>query len=189
LRHAKTPRPSKPLTPERLRAKLDWYVGRFAPNSARVRRTVRRWIARDGLESPDLDADLLIADEIARLTRLGFLDDARFAASKARAYARRALPLAEIRRRLMRDGVPDAQADAALAQLTEDEDAPRDPDLAAAIAFARRRRLGPYADPAARQDLRMRHLAALARRGFSSRIATTVIDHDGNPETLLEDEA
>jgi regulatory protein len=50
-----------------------------------------------------------------------------------------------------------------------------DPDLAAACAFARRRRLGPFRrDPATPQD-RSRALAAFARAGFGRRAAESVL--------------
>src|SRR3546814_7265925 len=43
-----------------------------------------------------------------------------------------------------------------------------EPELAAAIAYARRRRLGPFRTPDARADRRDKDLAALARAGFRS---------------------
>jgi regulatory protein len=43
-----------------------------------------------------------------------------------------------------------------------------EPELAAALAYARRRRLGPYRSPAARTDLREKDLAALGRQGFGT---------------------
>ena len=49
-------------------------------------------------------------------------------------------------------------------------------ELQAAIALARRRRLGVYRLAAARADYRDRDLAALARAGFSYDIARRVIE-------------
>jgi regulatory protein len=49
-------------------------------------------------------------------------------------------------------------------------------DLEAAVAYARRRRLGPFGPAAARKDRRMRDLAALARAGFSFNTARKVVD-------------
>ena len=51
-----------------------------------------------------------------------------------------------------------------------------DAELAAAIAFARRRRLGPWRLPEQRPDRRLRDLAALGRQGFSGTLARKVID-------------
>ena len=72
---------------------------------------------------------------------------------------------------------------AALAVL---RDQTADPDLAAAIAYARRRRIGPYRTRGDREERRERDLAALARQGFGYDIARRVIDaHD--PEDLEEE--
>ncbi|MHA1114431.1 MAG: regulatory protein RecX, partial [Alphaproteobacteria bacterium] len=49
-------------------------------------------------------------------------------------------------------------------------------DLAAAIAYARRRRLGPWRVAAARAERRERDLAALARAGFNYDLARRVVD-------------
>jgi len=51
-----------------------------------------------------------------------------------------------------------------------------EPDLAAALAFARRRRLGPYRASAARGAHRTRDLAALGRQGFAYALARRVIE-------------
>jgi len=69
--------------------------------------------------------------------------------------------------------VPGEIVDGALAALAEQA---AEPDLAAALAYARRRRIGPYrggpADPAARE----RELAALGRRGFTYETARRVVE-------------
>ena len=57
-------------------------------------------------------------------------------------------------------------------------------DLVAAVNFARRRRLGPYAS-GDRGERRLKDMAALARAGFSSAIARRVVDAE-DIETLTE---
>jgi regulatory protein len=52
-------------------------------------------------------------------------------------------------------------------------------DLAAALALAKRRRLGPFRAPSVRAAYRMRDLAALGRAGFAYEIAKRAIDGDG----------
>jgi regulatory protein len=51
-----------------------------------------------------------------------------------------------------------------------------DPALAAALALARRRRLGPWRPPAARAARRDKDLAILARAGFPRGLATRIVD-------------
>jgi len=53
-----------------------------------------------------------------------------------------------------------------------------DPNLAAAAAYARRRRLGPFRRPDQRDEKRDKDLAALARQGFGYDTATRIIDSD-----------
>ena len=50
-----------------------------------------------------------------------------------------------------------------------------DPDLAAAAAYARKRRIGPYRPEGERQSQADRDLAALGRRGFSYETARQVL--------------
>ncbi len=78
-------------------------------------------------------------------------------------------PSTKIRARLAAKGVESSVAAEAVLGLRAET---ADPDLAAACAFARRRRLGPYrraaADPA-------RELGAFARAGFGRRVADRVL--------------
>ena len=60
-------------------------------------------------------------------------------------------------------------------------------DLKAALIFARRKRLGPFADPARRAAARMKHLAAMARAGFSGELARRIVDAV-DPDALAEEE-
>ena len=85
---------------------------------------------------------------------------------------------------LLAKGVEGALIDQALAGLREEA---AEPELAAALAYARRRRLGPYRSPAARAGLREKDLAALGRQGFGYDLARRVIETDDLAE--LEDEA
>ncbi len=54
----------------------------------------------------------------------------------------------------------------------------RDPDLAAALTYARRRRFGPYRTRQINDKEREKELAALARAGFSYAIAARIIAAD-----------
>lgn len=89
---------------------------------------------------------------------------------------------------LGRKGVAAEVIDQALERVAEETgvDDPRLRDLQAAAAYARRRRLGPWRDDAAREERRDRDMAALARQGFSHDIARRVIDAE-SPEALEEE--
>ena len=89
-----------------------------------------------------------------------------------------------IRLQLRRKGVGEDEIAAALAGL---RDQLNDPELAAALAYARRRRLGPFRAETERPAQRERDLAALARRGFAADVVLKVIDARSLEE--LEEEA
>jgi regulatory protein len=147
------------------------YLGRFASSAENLRRVLLRRIRRRSPADPAAAAAAmpLIDALLERYRGSGLLDDAAYAAQRAQSLNRRGESLAKIRARLAAKGVESAVTTDALSALREEGP---DPDLAAACAFARRRRLGPYrrgaADPA-------RELAAFARAGFSRRVAGLVL--------------
>jgi regulatory protein len=65
--------------------------------------------------------------------------------------------------------------------LVRDDDG--DVDFTAAVALARRRRLGPFSTRADRHERREKDMAALARAGFGYDIALKVIDAE-TPDEL-----
>jgi regulatory protein len=66
----------------------------------------------------------------------------------------------------------------ALEEETQSENLERD----AAIALARRRRLGPWRLPEKREDMKEKDLAAMARAGFSYDLARDVIEAESIEE-------
>jgi regulatory protein len=143
------------------------YLGRFASSAENLRRVLLRRVRRRSPAGSEamLQAAPLIDALVERYRRCSLLDDNAYAAQRVQSLNRHGESVARIRARLVAKGVANSVASDALAALREDT---ADPDLAAACAFARRRRLGPYrrgaADPA-------RELAAFARAGFSRRVA------------------
>ena len=61
-------------------------------------------------------------------------------------------------------------------------------DLAAALRYACRRRLGPYRRPDAPTPDRGRELAALGRAGFSRGVAEAIVDCDDAGDLMAEAE-
>jgi len=106
---------------------------------------------------------------VARYRGAALIDDAVYAAARARRELARGCSLRRIAAGLAAKGVAPEEASAALALLGE---VAADPDLAAACAFARRRRLGPFRTGAAD---RQRELAAFARAGFNRHAAEAVL--------------
>lgn len=181
-----------PLSEDRLRAAAVRYLARFAASRAQVlqvlERKIKRDLARRGEEAGDEGAAsqqwLRAAQKIvADLARQGFLDDRRFAEGRARSLLAAGRSLSRVRNDLRQRGVA---ADTIKAVLDDVKNAAGDEagedalDRAAAIRFARRRRLGPFAqnqpsDKEARQAAHRKALAAFARAGFSYDIARDVL--------------
>jgi len=144
-----------------------------------LERKVRERCERTG-ESPEAVL-ARVPGIVEELVARRYVDDRRFATQLTERLRRQGRSRAQIQMQLRRKGVPDGLI---LEQLRERDgdgaDAERDAELQAAWRLARRRRLGPHCpDPERRAALRERHLAALARQGFSREIAERVIDADG----------
>jgi regulatory protein len=178
-------KPPRPITAAYLdKAALD-YLGRFASSAENLRRVLGRKVERSARAMDEGEAETLRAEGAAmidalieRYRRSGLLDDKLYAEAKSRSLHRRGGSTRAIRAALAARGVEAEAADAALAELADEVG---EPDLAAAFALARRRRLGPFR-PKDRAENRDRDLAALGRAGFSYDIARKVVDaeDDGN---------
>jgi regulatory protein len=150
------------------------YLGRFASSAENLRRVLLRRVRK---RLPDdraaaAGAAAMIDAVVAGYRAAGVVDDAAYAAGRARSRLRRGQSLRTIRAGLAAKGVAAEDAQAAIAALGEDGD----PERAAAVAFARRRRLGPFRRGAG--DLtadRAKELAAFARAGFSRGVAEAVL--------------
>ena len=155
-----------------------WYLQRFAASADSLRKVLMRRVEKSA-RAHDTDREegaALVEEIIARFRSSALLDDRIYAEGRALSLHRRGISSQGIRARLAAKGVGADDIDSALAMLRDETD---EPDLAAAIAYARRRRIGPYRTRGDREELRERDLAALARQGFGYDIARRVIDaHD-----------
>jgi regulatory protein len=177
-------------TPKYLRNSALYYLERYASSSAHLRRLLLAKVARSARAydtDPEMEAEKgtnAVEALIAELLGAGLLDDARYAGERARILHRRGASARAIRAGLRAKGIEAGDIEHALAGLREEA---AEPELAAALAYARKRRLGPYRDASARDDRREKDLAALGRKGFGYDLARRVIETDDLAE--LEDEA
>jgi regulatory protein len=163
-------------TPEGLERSALYYLERYDASSGHLRRLLARKIQLSArIHGTDPEAGRAAVERlIARLTGAGLLDDARYAQARVRSLLTRGTSDAMIRAKLRAKSVPAGLVDAALAEV-----AGADPghELAAALRYARRRRLGPFRLKE-RAERRERDLAALARQGFGYETACRIIDCD-----------
>jgi regulatory protein len=175
-------RPLPELDRERLHQAALAYLERYASSAENLRRVLQRRVLRAARRQPvdEAAARGWIDDIVADLEQAGLLDDRAYAEARVMSLRRGGASLYAVRAKLAQKGVDRDVVDTALERLEQRGPAAA---LAAAIALARRRRLGPWRTPDARATRRDRDLAALARAGFPLAIARRVVDADA-PEAL-----
>ena len=172
-------RPARPITAMYLQNAATLYLERYPTTAEGLRRVLSRRVRRAEMrEAPVMDnVQQAIEAIVARFVDAGVIDDRAFAQTKARALHRRGSSTKLTRHRLQMAGVEAATLDSAMAALDLELDTdPRRREWRAAVALARRRRLGPYRPDKERKDRRNRDLAAMARGGFDYDVARKVID-------------
>jgi regulatory protein len=164
----------KKATPDYLEKAALGYLERYASSTANLRRVLMGKVTRSAQHhGTDPEAGAEAVETILRkLQDGGLLDDTAYAEGRAVTLHRMGHSLPAIRMRLRQKGVDDDTIDHALARLAEEADAP---DLAAALRYARKRRIGPYRR-VDRGTNRERDMAALARKGFAPDLCQRIVD-------------
>jgi regulatory protein len=161
------PPPKRPLPPldqaalERLALR---YVERFATTRAKLTRYLSEKIRARGWAGEREPDPAAIAE---RFAALGYIDDRAFAVAKAGAMTRRGLGAVRVRGALRQAGIGEADAAAVEPDLAEAK-------VAAALDFARRKRIGPFGKSEADRDMREKHIAAMVRGGHSFALAKAI---------------
>ena len=176
----RTSRPRKPLNAERLHELALFYVGKFATTRAKLTTYLNRKLRERGWEG---DSSPEVERLVERLASSGLVDDALYALSKSRSLSERGYGAARVRQTLRAAGI-DEEDGVAANELAAEEAA------SAALRYARRRRLGPYADFAPDRAGREKALAAMIRAGHGFDLARTIVDAepgtDLDPQELQE---
>ena len=159
-------RPLPPLDEARLNELGLRYVGRFATSRAKLRSYLNRKLRErgwDGIAEPNIAA---IAE---RFASQGYVDDSSYALSKARSLTERGYGERRITQALKLAGIEEGEA----VEAREHADAEA---VSAALRFARRRRVGPFADSAS-DDPRQKEkaMAAMIRAGHPFELSRTIL--------------
>lgn len=170
------------VTPESLDKAALGYLERYASSAANLRRVLMRRVERAARAGAcDRGEGARMVDGLVERYRArGLLDDRTYAEGRVATLHRRGRSQARIAATLAAKGVAREEIVRTLAAFAA---ATPEADLAAALALARRRRLGPYRVVERRARFRQRDLAALVRAGFSLEIARRIVDAD-EPETI-----
>lgn len=160
-----------------------WYLQHFGGTSEALRRALLKKAGRQEDQDEPLDREelgLRIQSVLDRCAQAGFVNDSEYARSKTRSLIDRGVSPSLIRQRLHQKGIGAEVAREALEAFVEEREV--DPVFEAALAWARRRRAGPFRAPEERAARRERDLAAACRAGFPYRVAVQILDAPEPPE-------
>lgn len=149
-------RPPPPLDQAALERLALRYVERFATTRGKLAVYLARKVRERGWEGAPTDP-AAIAE---RFAELGYVNDLLYAESKASAMARRGLGARRVSEALRHAGVQERDAAEIAPQLAERANE-------TAVAFARKRRIGPFAEAPADREKVAKQVAAMVRAGHS----------------------
>lgn len=141
------------------------YAGRYATTRARLAAYLRRKLAERGWEGA---SEPPVDDLVARMARLGYVDDRAFAAARAASLGRRGYGARRVDQALRAAGIEEADA----------ADAKADAAALAwrsALRFAEKKRIGPFAAIEPDRNGREKSLAVMLRAGHPVRLARRLI--------------
>jgi regulatory protein len=173
-RSAKKPPP--PLNDERLRGLALHYVGKYATTQAKLGAYLTRKIRERGWDGERHTDVATLVDQFAEL---GYINDAQFAEARSRAFVRRGYGERRLNEDLRASGIGESDAVPAKEHMTESA-------FVAAENFARRKRIGPFANETAPPEKLQKQLHAFLRAGHQFEIAKRFVN--AQPGELLEED-
>jgi len=141
------------------------YDAKFETSRAKLAGYLARKLRERGWQGP---RDAPIEAMVEKAAGLGFVDDAAFALGKARSLTARGYGARRVSQALHAAGIDEPDGEAARGHA-------QDSAVDAALKFAQRRRLGPYAAKAADPAEWEKQLAAMIRAGHGLRLAKTIL--------------
>ena len=161
-------RPPKPLDRQRLEELALAYVARFATSAAKLERYLVRKLRERTWEG---EGDPDIAALVERYVELGYVDDEAFARARTGGLLQRGYGLRRVNQALGEAGIAEEVREG----VAPGEAAQR----RAALAYARKRRFGPFGAEPPDRDRREKQLAAMIRAGHPFDSARALIDAPG----------
>ena len=152
------------------------YVARFSTSAAKFERYLIRKLRERGWEE---EGDPPVRSTVERYVELGYIDDEAYARMKSGSLLRRGYGARRIRQALGEAGIPEDLRE----QAAPGERAARE----AALAYARRRRFGPFGAEPLQADRREKQIAAMVRAGHGFDAARALVDAgtEGEAEAWL----
>ena len=146
--------PPKPLGPARLEELALAYAARFAVSAAKLADYLRRKLRERGWEG---EGEPPVEAIVMRFVAAGYVDDAAYARAKSTSMLRRGLGMRRVSQAWQEAGISqNDRADAVATEATQRH---------AALALARKRRIGPFGAPVADRAAREKQIGAMLRAG------------------------
>ena len=158
-------KPKRPYDREGLERLALFYAGRYATTRARLRAYLSRKIAERGWAG---EGEPPVERLVERLAELRYVDDEAFAVSRAASLGRRGYGERRVRDALAAAGIGDEDGRKAREQA-------RSEAWGAALRFAERRRIGPFAAGQGDRASREKAIGAMLRAGHPLDIARRVV--------------
>jgi regulatory protein len=187
----KGPKEPRPITAKSLQWQSKKYLERYLATSAQLRRVLQRRVYRRLQAFPNEDRaafNELVEAEVQRCVELGYLNDEKVAELWVEQLLSRGDSRLSILRKLCNKGLSKSLVNDTLAQHDDSNDGQQ--ELLCAIAYARRRGLGPFRrEPSVRNDKRQKDLAAMIRAGHGYDYSRQIINTDNITELIRHAES
>jgi regulatory protein len=164
-RSGRRDRTPKPLDSVRLGELALAYVARFSTSAAKLERYLRRKLRERGWEG---EGEPHVGALVERYVELGYIDDEAFARARSGSLLRRGYGQRRVRQALGEAGIAE--------ELRERVRPGEGEGRRAALALARRRRLGPFGAGVLDKPLREKQIAAMLRAGHPLDNARQIVD-------------
>jgi regulatory protein len=166
----------RPVTQRYLENAATYYLGRYASCEENLKRVLDRKVRRrnEGHTAPSHEQTQWIDATAAKCVRLGLVDDAEYARARVFSMHRSGKSERVIRGTLKQKGVGAAEIGAAMQILRAEKGETL--ELDAAIAYARRRRFGPFRTKPGDADKLRKEMASFARAGYGYSLALKVVE-------------
>ena len=187
-------RPPKKITARYLHNSGIYYLERFVASKKHFKTVMARKAKRSCMHHKEQDYDecLKLIEELAdKFEDMGLLNDALYTTGMVTSLRRRGMSRNAIVQKMRIKGIEASKTISALEEFDgTDHNTEKNAEIAAALRFAKKKKMGPYeiAPPQNSKEDRTkilnRHMGRFARAGFSYEITKLVLDM--NEEELFE---
>jgi regulatory protein len=165
VRHGRKSKERPPLDGEGLEQAALFYAGRYATTRAKLRFYLTRKLRERGWAG---EGEPPVEALVERLAGLGYVDDRAFATARSAALVRRGFGARRVGEALRAAGIDEEDA-------AEAKEAAQAAAWDAALRFAERRRIGPFAASEVDQKGRDKAFAAMARAGHPTDLVRRIV--------------